>query len=64
MMVKEFLSLRGVEYVEKNVSTDLEGRAELIAMGYDTTPVTVIGSQQIPGFEVAAMDAAIAELKS
>ena len=64
MMVKEFLSLRGVEYVEKNVSTDLEGRAELVAMGYDTTPVTVIGSHTIPGFNVAQFDAAIAETKA
>ena len=63
MMVKEFLSLRGIEYVEKNVSTDLEGRAELVAMGYDSTPVTVIGSKQIPGFEVTAFDEAIAELQ-
>lgn len=61
-MVKEFLKLRGVEYIEKNVSTDLAGRAELIEMGYDSTPVTVIGSRQVPGFKVAEMDEAIAEL--
>lgn len=61
-MVKEFLSLRGVEYVEKNVSTDLEGRSELIALGYDSTPVTVIGTHKIPGFEVSAIDKALAEI--
>jgi glutaredoxin 3 len=62
-MVKEFLSLRGVQFVEKNVSTDLEGRAELVAMGYDTTPVTLIGKQRLEGFSVPAIDAAIADLK-
>ena len=44
-MVKQFLVLRGVEFTEKNVSTDLEGRSELVAMGFDVTPVTVIGEQ-------------------
>ena len=61
-MVKGFLSLRGAEYVEKNVSTDLEGRAELIAMGYDSTPVTVIGDRRLPGFDTGLIDEALAEL--
>ena len=61
-MVKGFLSLRNVEFVEKNVSTDLVGRAELVAMGYDTTPVTVIGDRQLPGFDTALIDEALAEL--
>jgi hypothetical protein len=62
MMVKEFLSLRGQEFVEKNISTDLEGRAELAALGYDSTPVTVIGDRCIEGFSVSAIDSAIAML--
>ena len=61
-MVKGFLSLRKIEYVEKNVSTDLEGRAELIALGYDSTPVTVIGDRQLVGFNVPDIDEAIAAL--
>jgi hypothetical protein len=40
-MVKGFLSLRNVEYIVKNVSTDLEGRAELLAMGFDLTPSNI-----------------------
>jgi hypothetical protein len=58
--VKGFLSLRNVEYVEKNVSTDLEGRAELVAMGYDSTPVTVIGDRQLTGFDAVLIDEALA----
>jgi hypothetical protein len=58
--VKGFLSLRNVEYVEKNVSTDLEGSAELVAMGYDSTPVTVIGDRQLTGFDAVLIDEALA----
>ena len=46
-MVKAFLALRKVSFIERNISTDLEGRTELVEMGYDTTPVTVIGDRHI-----------------
>ena len=60
-MVKGYLSLRNVEYVEKNVSTDMEGRAELIAMGYDSTPVLIIGDLRLTGFDSESIDEALAE---
>jgi hypothetical protein len=60
-MVKGYLSLRKVEYVEKNVSSDLEGRAELIAMGYDSTPVLLIGDRRLTGFDTQSIDEALAE---
>ncbi|MBT6708387.1 MAG: glutaredoxin family protein [Chloroflexi bacterium] len=63
-MVKGYLSLRGVEFIVKNVSTDLEGRAELIAIGFDSTPVTIIGEQQLSGFDIPTIDKALADLKS
>ena len=62
-MVKGYLSLRGVEFIVKNVSTDLEGRAELIAIGFDSTPVTIIGDQQLSGFDILTIDKALADLK-
>ena len=62
-MVKGYLSLRGVEFIVKNVSTDLEGRAELIALGFDSTPVTIIGDQQLSGFDIPTIDKAVADLK-
>ncbi|MEE8363986.1 MAG: glutaredoxin family protein [Dehalococcoidia bacterium] len=59
-MVMEYLSLRGAPFTEKNISTDLEGRAELLALGYDATPVTVIGGRVIDGFEAEEIDRALA----
>lgn len=61
-MVKAFLKLRDVEFVEKNVSTDLEGRSELMEMGFDSTPVTVIGSRLLIGFDTGLIDQALSEL--
>ena len=61
-MVKQFLALRGASFTEKNVSTDLEGRAELIALGFDVTPVTVIGEQILEGFDTGRIDAALQAL--
>jgi hypothetical protein len=58
-MVKGFLSLRNVEFIVKNVSTDLEGRTELLALGYDSTPIIVIGDQILSEFNVEAIDHAI-----
>lgn len=58
-MVKQFLTLRGVDFVEKNVSSDLTGRAELQSMGYDSTPVTVIGDKIVSGFDTGDIDAAL-----
>ena len=62
-MVKGYLSLSRVEFIVKNVSTDLEGRAELIALGFDSTPVTIIGDQQLSGFDIPTIDKALADLK-
>ena len=61
-MVKQFLVLRKQQFTEKNVSSDLEGRAELQALGFDTTPVTVIGETVVEGFDVSVLDAALAAL--
>lgn len=61
-MVKAYLRLRGREFVEKNVSSDLEGRAELLRMGYDSTPVTRIGDTTLEGFDTTQIDRALAAL--
>jgi hypothetical protein len=61
-MVKAYLALKGYEYVEKNVSVDLKGRSELVAMGFDATPVTVIGERIVEGYDGDAIDAALTEL--
>ncbi|MBN4064276.1 glutaredoxin family protein [Dehalococcoides mccartyi] len=61
-MVKGYLSLKNVEFIDKNVSTDIEGRSELLAMGFDSTPVTVIGDRQLAGFDTTAIDEALAQM--
>ncbi|MBM3959383.1 MAG: glutaredoxin family protein [SAR202 cluster bacterium] len=61
-MVKAYLRLLGREFVEKNVSSDLEGRAELVGMGYYSTPVTRIGRTTLEGFDTGRIDRALAEL--
>jgi len=49
--VKEFLSQKGVEFVERDVSQDEEALAELETLGVMTTPVTVIDGETVIGFD-------------
>ena len=63
-MVKAFLELRKVTFIERNVSTDLKGRKDLMKMGYDTTPVTVIGDIHISGFDAKQIDEALKDLNT
>ena len=44
-MVKVYLSRKGFEFTEHNVSTDRESLKDLVSMGYRSTPVTVIGEE-------------------
>jgi glutaredoxin 3 len=47
----EFLSQKGVEFVEKNVRADKAALKELIDMGYQSTPVTVVDGEAVVGFD-------------
>jgi glutaredoxin len=58
--VKELLSRAGVPFTAHNVDEDDHAYDELIARGWRTVPVTVIGDQAIKGFDVDALAAAIA----
>jgi glutaredoxin len=44
---EEFLRAKGVKYAAKNVAEDEEAFAELERMGTMTTPVTVIGGEEV-----------------
>ena len=46
--------------MERNVSVDLQGRQELLDLGFDATPVTLIGDSVVEGFDVDEIDAALA----
>jgi glutaredoxin len=54
--VKEFLSQRGVEFTERDVTQDEAALAELEELGVLTTPVTLIGEQVIVGFDPAKLE--------
>ena len=47
----EFLSQKGVEFVEKNVRADKAALKELIDMGYQSTPVTIVDGDAVVGFD-------------
>ena len=42
----------------------MKGRSELVAMGFDSTPVTVIGERQISGFDTNMIDDALVALET
>ena len=58
-MVKVYLSQKGVEFTDYNISTDREALKNLIDMGYRTTPLTVIGDEKIIGYSPAKIDEAL-----
>ena len=47
-----------------NVDEDARAYDELIARGWRTIPVTVMGERVIKGFDVAALTAAIADWRA
>lgn len=54
--VKEFLSQRGVDFVDRDITTDEEALAELDELGYMTTPVTVIDGEVVIGFDLTKFE--------
>ncbi len=57
--VKEFLSQKGIKYIEKNVATDKSALAELEKLGVMSTPVTVIDGEVILGFDQKKLEEAL-----
>jgi glutaredoxin 3 len=49
----EFLSQKGVQFVEKNVRADKAALKELLDQGFQSTPVTIIDGQSVVGFDQA-----------
>jgi glutaredoxin len=60
--VKELLSRERVPFTVYNVDEDGRAYDELIARGYRTVPVTVIGDVTVKGFDEAALVSAIAKI--
>ena len=55
--MKEFLSQRGIPYVERDVATDEQALGELEALGYLTTPVLKIDGEVVVGFDRKRLEA-------
>ena len=49
--VKEYLSQKGIEFTERDVSKDEDAINELKKLGVMTTPVTVIDGEVVIGFD-------------
>jgi glutaredoxin len=62
--VKEFLSREGVEFTAYNVDEDDAAYGALIARGFRTVPLTVVGDRTLIGFDPAALASAIAEWRA
>jgi hypothetical protein len=62
--VKELLSREGVPFTAYNVDEDDRAYDDLIARGWQTVPVTVIGEHTIKGFDEAALMRAIGEWRA
>jgi glutaredoxin len=49
--VKEFLSQRGIEYVEKDLALNEQALEELTELGHMSTPVTIVDGKVVVGFD-------------
>jgi hypothetical protein len=61
--VKEFLSRAGVPFAVKDVETDLDAYHDLVARGFRTVPVTLVGDDPgvaVKGFNEAELRRALA----
>jgi glutaredoxin 3 len=56
----EYLSQKGVPFIEKNVAREPSAMQDLMSMGLRVLPVIVIGDKRLSGFNPAEIDAALA----
>jgi glutaredoxin-like protein NrdH len=59
--VKELLSREGVPFTAYNVDEDEGAYDELLALGWRTVPVTIVGERILKGFNPVELADAIAE---
>jgi glutaredoxin 3 len=55
-MVRLHLESRGQMYAERDIDTDPSARDEMMKLGAQSTPVTVIGGEVVIGFDEEAID--------
>ncbi len=54
--VKEFLSQKKIDFIDRNIAADETALAELEKLGYMTTPVTLINGEAVVGFDRAKLE--------
>ncbi|MCL4371300.1 MAG: glutaredoxin family protein [Chloroflexi bacterium] len=54
--VKEYLSRRGVPYIERDVNSDDRAMEELEQMGCLTTPVVLVDDEAVVGFDLRRLE--------
>lgn len=57
---KEYLSQKGIQFTDRDVTKDASALAELRRLGAMTTPVTLIGGEMVIGFDPEKIDKALA----
>lgn len=55
-MAKDFLKSNSVEFVEKNVSKDMEARQELMKKGFMGVPVIYVDDEVVHGFDKVKLE--------
>lgn len=55
-MVRLHLESRGQEYTERDVDTDPTARDEMMKLGAQSTPVTVIDGEAVIGYDEESID--------
>jgi hypothetical protein len=62
--VKAWLSRAGVSFVVRNVDEDDRAYTELVALGFRTVPVTIIGTARVVGFDESTLATALRSARS
>lgn len=55
-MAKDYLKSKGVDYDEKNISSDMNARKELMAQGFMGVPIINVEGEVIEGFDKNRLD--------
>ena len=62
--MKEFLSRERVPFEAHNIDEDDRAYDDLIARGFRSVPVTIIGARALTGYDPEALTAALAEWRA
>lgn len=61
--VERFLRERGIPFTAKDIGRDPTALREFAALGYLTTPVTIVDGTPVPGFQPKRLAALLARVR-